>query len=57
VITVHDFEGVLGRPLDTSFELSQFHGHGSWLACEVGPRTQCEAVVEKRRALKICGAP
>ena len=35
VITLHDFEGVLGRPLDTFFGLSQFHGHGSWLVCGV----------------------
>ena len=33
--TTHDFEGVLGRPLDTFFSLSQFHGRGSWLMCEV----------------------
>ena len=37
VTTLHDFGGVLGRPpLDTSsFGLSQFHRHGSWLVCEV----------------------
>ena len=35
VTTLHDFGGVLGRPLDTFFGLSQFHGHGSWLVCEV----------------------
>ena len=37
VTTLHDFGGVLGRPLDTSFPfgLSQLHGHGSWLVCEV----------------------
>jgi hypothetical protein len=29
VTTLHDFEGVLGHPLDTFFGLSQFHGHGS----------------------------
>ena len=34
VTTLHEFGGVLGRPLDT-FGLSQFHGHGSWLVCEV----------------------
>ena len=28
-------ESVLGQPLDTAFGLSQFHGHGSWLVCEV----------------------
>ena len=33
---MHDFGGILGRPLDTfSFGLSQFHGRGSWLVCEV----------------------
>jgi hypothetical protein len=35
VTTLHDFGGVLGRSLDAFFELSQFHGHGSWLVCEV----------------------
>ena len=33
--TLYDFEDVLGRPLDTFIGLSQFHGHGSWLVCEV----------------------
>ena len=33
--TLHDFGGVSGRPLDTFFGLSQLHGHGSWLVCEV----------------------
>ena len=37
--TSHDFGGVLGRPLNglwtLSFGLSQFHGHGSWLMCEM----------------------
>ena len=35
--TLHDFGGVLGRPLDTSFGLPQSHGHGS---CEKWPSTQ-----------------
>jgi hypothetical protein len=35
VSTLHEFEDVLGRPSDTFFGLSQFHGHGSWLVCEV----------------------
>ena len=35
VTTLHDFGGVLGWPLDTLFWVSQFHGHGSWLMCEV----------------------
>ena len=35
--TLHDVGGVLGRPLDTFyFGLSKFHGHGSWLVCDVG---------------------
>jgi hypothetical protein len=33
--TLHDFGSVLGWPLDTSFGLSQFRGHGSWLLCKV----------------------
>ena len=32
---LHDFEHALGWPLETSFGLSEFHGHGSWLVCEV----------------------
>ena len=32
------FEGVLRRPLDTFFGLSQLHGHGTWLVCEVARR-------------------
>ena len=33
--TLHDFGDVLGHPLDTLFGISQIHGHGSWLVCEV----------------------
>ena len=33
--TLHDFGGVLGRPLDTFFGLSQSRAHGSWRVCEV----------------------
>jgi hypothetical protein len=38
------FGSVLGRPLDTSFGLSQFHGHGSMLMCEVALKhdIQCQ---------------
>ena len=32
----NDFGSVSGRPLDTFFGLSQFHGHGSWFVC-IGP--------------------
>jgi hypothetical protein len=35
VTILHDFGGVLERPLDTFTGLSQFHGHSSWLMCEV----------------------
>jgi hypothetical protein len=35
VTTLHEFGIVLGQPLDSSFGLSQFHVHGSWLVCEV----------------------
>jgi hypothetical protein len=35
VIIPQDFESVLGQPLDTSFGLSQFRGHGYGLMCEV----------------------
>ena len=37
--TLRDFGGVLGWPLDTFFGLSQFHGLGSWLVCEVALNT------------------
>ena len=33
--TLHEFGGVLGRPLDTFFGLSQLNGHDSWLVCKV----------------------
>ena len=33
--TLHDFGGDLGHLWTLSFGLSQFHGHGSWLVCEV----------------------
>jgi hypothetical protein len=33
--TLHDFGSVLRQPLGTSFGLLQFHGHRSWLVCEV----------------------
>ena len=32
--TLHDFGGVLGRPLDTFFWALTIHGHSSWLVCE-----------------------
>ena len=35
VTTLRGFGGVLGRPLETFFWLSQFCGLGSWLVCEV----------------------
>ena len=31
----------MGRPLHTSFGLSQLHGHGFWLVCEVALSIQC----------------
>ena len=34
--TLHDCISVLGRPLDTlPYGLSQLHGHGFWIVCEV----------------------
>ena len=35
VTTLHDFGSVLGQPPNTFFWALQFHGHGSWLMCEV----------------------
>ena len=41
VTTLHDVEGCVGTgPL--SFGLSQFHGRGSWLVCEVGLSQRAE---------------
>ena len=45
--TLHDSGGVLGRPLDGFFGLSQFYGHRYWLVCEVilnPPYHNCEEV-------------
>ena len=39
MITLHDYGGALGWPLDTFFRLSQFHGHNSWLVCEATMRS------------------
>ena len=41
---LHDCGGVLGWPLDTFFGLSQFHGHGSWLVCEM-PLANCRSSI------------
>jgi hypothetical protein len=35
ITALHDLGDVLGRPMNTFFGLSQFHGHGSWHVCEV----------------------
>jgi hypothetical protein len=35
---MQDFRSALGLPLNTSFGLSQFHGHGSWDICEMALR-------------------
>ena len=45
--TLHDFGSALTRPLDTSFKLSQFHGHGSWLLCEVALSNMCRGCSHK----------
>ena len=39
VTTLHDLGSVLGQLLDTYFGLSQLHGHGSWLMCQVALTT------------------
>ena len=41
---LHDFGSVLGWPLDTSFELPQFHGNSSWLMREVAFRAVFQQV-------------
>jgi hypothetical protein len=35
VTTLHDFGSFLRWSMNTSFGLSQIHGHSSWLVCEV----------------------
>ena len=39
VTTLHDSRSALRRSLDTSFGLSQFHSHDSWLMCKVALST------------------
>ena len=43
VTTLHDFRGVLGRPLNTFFWLSQFQGHGSCVCVCNGPKATFRA--------------
>ena len=50
--TLHDFGGVLGRPLDTFFGLSQFHGHGSWRVCEVALSIACQQALGNWNVIK-----
>ena len=45
--TLHDFGNVSGCHVDISFGLSRFHGHGSWLVCEVALRLQWRGVLVK----------
>ena len=45
--TLYGFGDVLGRPLDTSFGLSYFHGQGPWDMCEVALRP----IVDRCRGL------
>jgi hypothetical protein len=47
VTTLHDFGSVAGCHVDISFELSRFHGHGSWLVCEVVLRLQWRGALVK----------
>ena len=42
VTTIHGFGSVLGRHFDNYFGLSQLHGHGFWLVCEVASRRVLE---------------
>jgi hypothetical protein len=52
VTTLHDFGGEVGRPLETFFGLSQFHGHGSWLVCEVALMVGLDYGKEVHRRVK-----
>ena len=36
--TLHDFKGVLGRPLDAFIWALTINGHGSWVVCEAAIR-------------------
>ena len=44
---LHHFGSVLRRRLDTSFGLPQFHGHGSWLICEVALKSSVRMLLRK----------
>jgi hypothetical protein len=42
VTTLHDFGGVLGRPLDFLLGSYKFHGHDSGFVCEVALRISAQ---------------
>ena len=49
VTTLHDFGSVLGGLLDTSFGLSQYHGHGyCWLVYEVALRFELSGFTNQK---------
>ena len=59
VTTLYDFGSVLGQPLNTSLGLSQFHGHSSWLMCEVAlsmldQRLSMSLIAHALRNLNFC---
>jgi hypothetical protein len=45
--TIHDFEGVLGQPLDTFFWALKNSGHDSWFVCEVALRSKAKTYSQK----------
>ena len=53
MITPRDFGSVLGWPLHTkSLGLSQFHGHGSWLVCEMALRAHLRVPIESSELVR-----
>ena len=52
VSTLHDFRSVLGRTWNTSFGLSQFQVHGSWLVCKPTLSTTTNSSSKRRRVIK-----
>ena len=50
--TLHDFGGGLGSAFGHFLLLSQFHGHGSWLVCEVALKAGLHYGGEGLRSVK-----
>ena len=53
VMTLYDFNSDLGRPLNTSLGLPQFHGHECWLMCEVALIVTCSCSVTDTKCIPL----